>query len=169
VISAYRRVREQRPTVQLVLIGAMAGDDPEGWEILETINTETADDPNVYVFTNLTGVGNMEVNAFQRGADVIIQKSIREGFGLVVSEALWKARAVVAGAAGGIPMQFPPGYERYLIDSIEGCAAQVLYLLEHPDVAEAFGQAGKQHVTSHFLLPHLIRNELRLLKDVARG
>jgi trehalose synthase len=114
VIGAYRLVKAERPGTQLVLIGAMAGDDPEGWAILEQINAEAASDPDIYVFTNTTGVGNMEVNAFQRGADLVIQKSLREGFGLVVSEALWKEKPIVASAAGGIPMQFPSGYEDYL-------------------------------------------------------
>lgn len=163
MIQAYRLVKQQRPGVQLVLIGAMAGDDPESWAILETINAEVAKDPDQYVFTNLTGVGNMEVNAFQRGADIIIQKSLREGFGLVVSEALWKAKPIVAGAAGGIPMQFPKGYTRFLTDSIEDCAADLLFLLDHADVATSFGEAGREHVRGQFLLPVLIRNELRLV------
>jgi trehalose synthase len=166
VIQAYRLVKEKRPGVQLALVGAMAGDDPEGWTILETINAEAAKDPDLHVFTNLTGVGNMEVNAFQRGADVVIQKSLREGFGLVVSEALWKEKALVAGAAGGIPMQFPKGYSEYLIHSIEECAGKVLYLLDHPEEAGSFGRAGREKVRSQFLLPRLIRDELQLFTDV---
>jgi len=166
VIRAYRLVKEQRRGVQLVLVGAMAGDDPEGWSILETINAEVAVDPDLYVFTNMTGVGNMEVNAFQRGADLIIQKSLREGFGLVVSEALWKAKPIVAGAAGGIPMQFPQSYTQFLSDNVEDCAAHLLYLLDHPDVATSFGAAGKEHVREQFLLPVLIRNEFRMIAQL---
>lgn len=166
VIQAYRLVKEKRPGVQLVLIGAMAGDDPEGWSILESINAEVAADPDIYVFTNLTGVGNMEVNAFQRGSDLIIQKSLREGFGLVVSEALWKAKPIVAGVAGGIPMQFPQGYKQFLANSVESCADNLLDLLDHPDVATRFGAAGKEHVRGQFLLPALLRNELRLFAQV---
>jgi trehalose synthase len=123
-------------------------------------------DPDLYVFTNMTGVGNMEVNAFQRGVDLIIQKSLREGFGLVVSEALWKEKPMVAGAAGGIPMQIPPGYENNLVESVESCAERLLYLLDHPDEAREFGRAGREHVRQHFLLPHLVRNELRLIHQV---
>lgn len=163
VIRAYQRVKEKRPGVQLALVGAMAGDDPEGWAILDKINQAASKDPDIYVFTNMTGVGNMEVNAFQRGSDVIIQKSIREGFGLVVSEALWKGKPLVAGAAGGIPMQFPNGYEDYLIHSVEECAEKILFLLDHPDVASKFGQAGKEKVRQEFLLPRLIRDELKLI------
>lgn len=166
VIEAYRLVKERRPGVQLALVGAMAGDDPEGWRILETINEQAVEDPDLYVFTNMTGVGNMEVNAFQRGADLVIQKSLREGFGLVVSEALWKEKPIVAGAAGGIPMQFPAGYERNLVDSVEECAERLLALLDQGGEASAFGRAGKDHVRQRFLLPHLVRNELQLVHEV---
>ena len=166
VIEAYNVVKQKRPGIQLVLIGAMAGDDPEGWQILETINAQALIDPDLYVFTNLMGVGNMEVNAFQRGADLVIQKSLREGFGLVVSEALWKEKPIVAGAAGGIPMQFPAGYERFLVHDVEQCAAQLLFLLDHPESAAQLGRAGREKVRSEFLLPRLIRDELRLIKEV---
>ncbi len=141
-------------------------DDPQGWEILDKINAEAADDPDLYVFTNLTGVGSMEVNAFQRAADVVVQKSIREGFGLVVAEAFWKSRPIVAGRAGGIPLQFPAGYEDYLVESVEDCAAKIRFLLEHKDIAENFGRAGQAKIRAEFLLPRLIRDELRLIKDV---
>lgn len=164
VIRAYRLVKEKRPGVQLALIGAMAGDDPEGWGMLETIEQEALRDSDLHVFTNLTGFGNMEVNVFQRGADLVIQKSLREGFGLVVSEALWKEKAVVAGDAGGISMQFPAGYEDYLVDSPEECAERLLHLLDHPDEAAQFGREGRKRVQSHFLLPRLIRDELRLFR-----
>ena len=104
VIRAYQLAKEKVPGIQLAMVGAMAGDDPHGWEILDTINAEAVNDPDLYVFTNMTGVGNMEVNAFQRTADVVLQKSLREGFGLVVAEAFWKGKPIVAGYAGGIPL-----------------------------------------------------------------
>lgn len=110
----------------------------------------------------------MEVNVFQRGCDLIIQKSIREGFGLVVSEALWKEKPVIAGCAGGIPMQFPEGYDRYLIDTVEECADRVLHLLKRPGERGDFGRAGREHVRKHFLLPRLLRDELRLIEDLLR-
>jgi len=166
VIQVYRLVKAEMPGVQLALIGAMAGDDPEGWELLDRVEEESANDPDMYVFTNIGGVGSMEVNVFQRGCDVVIQKSLREGFGLVVAEALWKEKPVVAGRAGGIPMQFPPGFERYLIESVESCAEQVLHLLQHPGERGAFGRAGREHVRQHFLLPRLVRDELRLIKEL---
>ena len=168
VIRAYRIVKESRPEIQLAMLGAMAGDDPEAWGILDQINAEAADDPDLYVFTNLTGIGSMEVNAFQRAADVVLQKSLREGFGLVVAEAFWKSRPVVAGHAGGIPMQFPAGYEDYLVVSVEDCAAKTLRLLENRELAERFGRAGQEKIRAEFLLPRLIRDELRLIKDVLR-
>jgi trehalose synthase len=166
VIQAYRLVREALPGIQLALIGGMAGDDPEGWDLLEQIEEEAARDPDLFVFTNLGGVGSMEVNVFQRGCDLIIQKSIREGFGLVVSEALWKEKPVVAGRAGGIPMQFPEGYHDYLIDTVEECADRILHLLKRPGERGDFGRAGREHVRKHFLLPRLLRDELRLIKDL---
>ena len=168
VIRAYRIVKESLPEIQLAMLGAMAGDDPEAWGILDQINAEAADDPDLYVFTNLTGIGSMEVNAFQRAADVVLQKSLREGFGLVVAEAFWKSRPVVAGHAGGIPMQFPAGYDDYLVESVEDCAAKTLRLLENRELAERFGRAGQEKIRAEFLLPRLIRDELRLIKDVLR-
>src|SRR6266436_9399310 len=146
VIQAYRLAKERNPEIQLAMIGAMAGDDPQGWEILDKINAEAADDPDLHLFTNLTGVGSMEVNAFQRAADVVLQKSIREGFGLVVAEAFWKSRPIVAGHAGGIPLQFPVGYEDNLVENVEDCAARILFLLEHRDIAESFGRAGQAKI-----------------------
>lgn len=108
----------------------------------------------------------MEVNAFQRAADVILQKSTKEGFGLVVSEALWKSKPIVAGKAGGIPLQFPSGYERFLVADVEQCAAQVSYLLDNPAEAAAFGRAGREQVRRNFLLPRLVRDELKLMADL---
>lgn len=166
VIEVYQAVKREIPTVQLALIGSMAGDDPEGWELLDRVQEEAMRDHDLFVFTNLGGVGNMDVNAFQRGGDVAIQKSIREGFGLVVSEALWKGTAVVAGKAGGIPMQFPDGYEDYLVESTEACAARTVELLRHPDRRAAFGRAARAHIQANFLLPRLIRDELRLIASV---
>lgn len=166
VIEAYRLVKKEIRDVQLALIGAMAGDDPEGWQLLDKVQEESARDPDLFVFTNVAGVGSMEVNVFQRGCDVVVQKSIREGFGLVVAEALWKEKAVVAGRAGGIPIQFPDGFDRYLITDIEGCAAAVIHLLRHPGERGRFGRAGREHVRRNFLLPRLARDELALIKSL---
>lgn len=168
VIEAYRLVKREIPEVQLVLIGAMAGDDPEGWQLLDRVQEESARDPDMFVFTNVAGVGSMEVNVFQRGCDVVIQKSLREGFGLVVSEALWKQKPIVAGRAGGIPMQFPDGFDRYLISNVEDCANRVLHLLRHLGERGRFGREGREKVRREFLLPRLARDELRLIRDLLR-
>ena len=103
---------------------------------------------------------------FKRGADVVLQKSLKEGFGLVVSEALWTGRPMVAGRAGGIPMQFPDAYQDYLVDSVEDCAARVLDFLDDAATREAFGRAGREKVRQTFLLPRLVRDELRLIKTL---
>jgi trehalose synthase len=166
VIHAYRLAREEVSDLQLVLVGALAGDDPEGWSILEQVNEATATDPNILVFTNMTGVGNMEVNVFQRSADLVVQKSLREGFGLVVSEALWKGKAIVAGNTGGIPMQIPSAYHSFLVETVEDCARKLVDLLRNAEVRQAFGEAGQRHVREHFLLPRLVRDDLRVIRAV---
>ncbi|MPZ15476.1 MAG: glycosyltransferase [Chloroflexi bacterium] len=166
VISAYRLARQHMPELQLALVGSMALDDPEGWDIYRQIMAAAESDPLIHVFTNMTGVGNIEVNTFQRQSRVVIQKSIREGFGLVVSEALWKGTPVVAGRAGGIPMQMPEGTEEYLVDSIEDTAERVLHLLTHQNEAKRVGAAGREHVHRHCLLPRLLADELRLVASL---
>jgi trehalose synthase len=162
VIDAYRLVKRETPDVQLALIGSMALDDPDGWTMYGDILKASRDDPDVHVFTNLTGVGNIEVNAFQRLSAVVIQKSLREGFGLVVSEALWKGTPVVAGRAGGIPLQLDDGRSGFLIDSTEEVAERTLWLLGHPEQRATFGKAGHERVRERFLLTRLIADELRL-------
>jgi trehalose synthase len=166
VLSAYHMARAEIPTLQLALVGSMALDDPQGWEIYRELTLAAESDPLVHVFTNLTGVGNVEVNAFQRLSQVVIQKSIREGFGLVVSEALWKGTPVVAGKAGGLPLQMPVGIGGYLVETVEGAANRILELLRDPERAKEFGERGRQHVKEHFLLPRLIADELQLIGDV---
>ena len=168
VIAAYRLVREQYPDLQLALAGSMALDDPEGWEIYRKIGAEAEADPQLHVFTNLTGVGNVEVNAFQRLSDVVVQKSIREGFGLVVSEALWKGTPVVAGRAGGIPLQMADGVGGILVEDVEDCAEAIGQLLADRPQAKSLAGAGRERVRQHFLLPRLVLNELSLMLDLAR-
>ena len=161
VIDAYRLVKEEIPEVQLVLIGSMAHDDPEGWDYwYKTVNYADGD-RDIFLFSNLTNVGAIEVNAFQSIADVVIQKSIREGFGLVVTEALWKARPLVAARVGGIPMQVDGG-GGILIDTIPEVASACIKLLKDRDFAREMGRHGKEHVRTHYLTPRLLRDDLLL-------
>ena len=166
VIAAYNLVKLQVPNVQLALVGSMALDDPEGWDVYRTVKAESDKDPMIHVFTNLTGVGNIEVNAFQRLSDVMVQKSIREGFGLVVSESLWKETPVVAGRAGGIPLQMSDGVGGMLVDNIEQCADAIVKLLTNAELSRELGAKGRERVREHFLLPRLLLNELSLVRDV---
>lgn len=169
VIKAYRMVRNNIPDLQLALVGSMALDDPEGWEIYQRIQRESEKDPFIHIFTNLTGVGNIEVNSFQSLSDVIVQKSTREGFGLVVSEALWKGTPVVAGRAGGIPLQMADGVGGYLVNSVEECAEATLKLLKDRDRSHELAKAGRERVRQNFLLPRLLLNELSLMKRLTAG
>ena len=136
-------VKEEVPDLKLALVGSMALDDPEGWEVYRQIKEAASEDPDIDIFTNLTGVGNVEVNAFQRLSDVCVQKSIREGFGLVVSETLWKGTPMVAGEAGGIPMQMPAGAGGFLVGSVEECAEKLLYLLRNPEEGAELALCGQ--------------------------
>jgi trehalose synthase len=167
VIEAYRLVRQEIGGLQLALVGSMALDDPEGWEVYRQVSEAAEDDPLIHLYTNLTGVGNIEVNAFQRLSDVVVQKSIREGFGLVVSESLWKGTPVVAGRAGGIPLQMPDGTGGRLVEGVQECAAAMLELLRDRDLAAALGRSGREVVRERFLLPRLLADELRLLATLA--
>jgi trehalose synthase len=166
VIAVYRMLRQDIPNLQLALVGSMALDDPEGGEIYNKIAEESRNDPDIHLFTNLIGVGNVEVNAFQRLSQVIIQKSIREGFGLVVSEAMWKSTPVVAGRTGGIPLQMADGAGGILVDSPEECASAVRRLLKDPGLAKDLAQSGRERVRQEFLLPRLLLNELRLMMEL---
>src|SRR3954464_5002155 len=122
VIDAYRAVKERHPGVQLALVGSMAHDDPEGWEFYRQTMEHANDDSDIYILSNLNNVGAVEVNAFQVHAAVCIQKSIREGFGLTVAEAMWKSRPVIGGRVGGITTQIEDGNTGFLVSSPEECA-----------------------------------------------
>jgi trehalose synthase len=169
VIRAYRLIKREMPDVQLALVGSMAFDDPEAWEIYHSILPVTEHDPDIHVFTNLMGVGNVEVNVLQRLADVAIQKSLREGFGLVVSETLWKGTPVVAGRAGGIPLQLENGIGGFLVDSIEQCAERTLWLLQHAKRSKTIAERGREKVRQRFLLTRLLADELRLYETLLQS
>lgn len=162
VLEVYRRVKEKVPGLQLAFIGGMADDDPEGWRIYEQVKEKAQAHRDIFLYTNLTGVHAFEVNCFQRVADVVIQKSIREGFGLVVSEALWKRAAVVAGNVGGIPMQIQDGKSGFLAGPVEQFAERITRLLGDENLRKEFGEKGREAVRSRFLVTRLVREELEL-------
>ncbi len=167
VIDAYRRVAERVPEAQLALVGSMATDDPEGWEFFNQTMAYADGDPNIHILNNLNNVGAIEVNAFQSQSDVVIQKSTREGFGLPVSEALWKARPFIGGAVGGFPLQVANGETGYLVSSADECAERSVAILQDPDLGKRLGRAGKEHVRTHFLTPRLLRDWLKLFGEKA--
>jgi trehalose synthase len=168
VIRIYRQVRQEIPDVQLALLGSMALDDPEAWELMSEIRAEADGDDDILVATNLTGIGNMEVNVFQRQSDVVVQKSIREGFGLIVSETLWKGTAMVAGNTGGIPIQMPAGTGGFLVDphDEEMMAERVVELMNNPELRKRLGEAGREVVRDNFLITRYVIDELELLADL---
>lgn len=167
VIDVYRMVKEQVPKVQLALVGSMASDDPEGWYYLDKTIRHAGKDEDIHILHNFHGVGALEVGAFQTVSDVVIQKSTREGFGLVVTEALWKGKPVVGGNVGGIPLQIIDGQTGFLVDSVDECADRTLYLLEHPAEAARMGAAGRERVRQHFLSTRYLANYLQLFNHLA--
>jgi trehalose synthase len=166
VIEAFRIVRDKVPDAQLVLAGSMATDDPEGFRVWEETEEARAGDRDIFLLSNLHQVGSVQINAFQRVADVVVQKSLREGFGLTVSEALWKGRPVVGGRAGGIKLQIRDGYDGYLVDSIEDCARRTIDLLADPVGADALGAQGREHVRDNFLSTRELEDWLRLFVEL---
>jgi trehalose synthase len=166
VIDAYRIVHEQVPDVQLALVGSMATDDPEGWEFFQQTFEYAEGDEDIKILNNLNNVGAIEVNAFQSQSDVCMQKSIREGFGLTVTEALWKGRPTIGGNVGGIPLQISDGETGFLVDSPEQCAQRCLEILADPELGKRLGRAGKEHARKEFLSPRLLRDWVELLSEL---
>jgi trehalose synthase len=167
VIDAYRLVKVEVPGVQLVMIGSLADDDPEGAEYLRRTSEHARGDPDIFLFTNLDGVKDREVNAFQRAATVVLQKSLREGFGLVIAEALWKGVPVVGGKVGGIPLQIEDGVSGYLVTSVEEAATRTLELLKDPALRRSMAQAGRERVRDRFLITRDLRDQLELVSSLA--
>jgi trehalose synthase len=166
VIDAYRMAKEEVPEVQLALVGSMASDDPEGWDYFNATIAHADGDPDIHILNNFNNVGSIEVNAFQSQADVLIQKSTREGFGLTVTEAIWKGRPFIGGNVGGIPLQIENGVSGYLVDSVDSCAARTLDILRDPALGKALGRRGKEHVRKHFLTPRYLRDYLKIFTEL---
>jgi trehalose synthase len=163
VIDAYRQVTEEVPNAQLAMVGSMATDDPEGREYFQKTFEYADGDPDIKILSNLNNVGAIEVNAFQSQSDVCLQKSIREGFGLTVTEALWKGRPTVAGNVGGIPLQIEDRVSGFLVDSPAECAERCLEILRDPGLGKTLGREGKEHARRQFLSPRLLRDWLGLI------
>jgi trehalose synthase len=166
VIDMYRMVKREVKDVQLVLIASIANEDPEGWTYYEKTARHAGEDYDIHLLSNLNGVGNLEVNAFQRASDVIIQKSLREGFGLVITEALWKGKPVVAANVGGIPLQVDNRRTGFLVGNISECAERVIHLLEDSEIANKMGTSGKEYVRKNFLITRLLKDYLNLFNHL---
>jgi len=167
VIAAYRMVRSHMP-VQLVLAGGTATDDPEGAEVLAEVQAAADGDPDIHILL-LPGNANLTINALQRAATLVIQKSLKEGFGLTVTEGLWKGKPVIGGNAGGITLQVVNYHTGFLVHSPEGAAFRIRYLLNHPETIEQMGVKAKNFVREHFLLTRHLREYLTLITALIHG
>jgi trehalose synthase len=161
VIRAYKMARKY-VDCRLLLVGDKAADDPESDKIVEQVRAEAGDDPDIHILLFSPSVAT-EINAFQRGSNVILQKSIREGFALTVSEALWKRRPVIGGAVGGIPAQIIDGHTGLLVHSVEGAGLAIRALLHRPDTARRLGENGYQRVKDEFLIIKNLKRYVLLL------
>ena len=167
VVAAFRMLRRHREA-SLVLAGGGADDDPEGKEVLEEVRRATAGDQEITVL-ELPPDANLEINALQRAATVVVQKSLREGFGLVVTEGLWKGKPVIGGAVGGITLQVRDGFTGYLVRTVEGCAYRMRQCLRHPNSAQTMGKRGTELVRGHYLITRQLRDSLVLLSLLRGG
>jgi trehalose synthase len=162
VIQAYK-LAKRYVDCQLVLAGGGATDDPEGAAVLQEVMSAAGDDPDVIIL-NLPPWSALEINALQQASTIVMQKSLREGFGLTVAEALWKNKPVIAGAVGGIPVQIIHKLTGVLVHSVEGAAYQIRYLLTHPEFAQQLGRNGHEHVKENFLMTTNLRRWLLLFQ-----
>jgi len=167
VIRAYRIVKRYFDC-QLVLAGGSASDDPEGAVVLKEVQREADGEADIHIL-ELPAWAPLEVNALQRASTIVIQKSLREGFGLTVSEALWKKKPVVASAVGGIPVQVIHRHTGLLAHSVEGTAYQIRFLLSHPEIAAKLGEHGHQHVKENFLITEKLKRYLTLFLAMSQG
>ena len=167
VIQAYRLARRHVP-IQLVLAGGTADDDPEGEGMLAAVREEAGNDPDIHLLL-LPPDAHGTVNALQRRADVVLQKSIREGFGLTVTEALWKGKPVIGGETGGIVLQVVNGHTGYLVNTPEGAAFRIRYLLSRPRLRARMGGKGQRFVRENFLLTRQLREYLTMMLELRHG
>lgn len=162
VIQAYRYVKHFSPTVQLVLAGGGASDDPEGAGVLQEVEAAAKGDSDLHVLLLPSNAHRM-INALQRGADIVLQKSLKEGFGLTVTEALWKMKPVIGGNTGGIRLQVVDHHTGFLVNTPEGAAHRIRYLLQHPRHAKELGVNGKKLVKEGYLITRHLREYLTIM------
>jgi trehalose synthase len=158
VIKAYRMVKKYNDCV-LILAGSPATDDPEGTAMLNEVKEFAADDPDIIILL-LPPFSDRDINALQRVASVVLQKSLKEGFGLTVAEAMWKGKPVIGGAVGGIPLQIAHGVTGFLVHSIEGTAFRIRQLLNTPEMAKTMGERAREFVRKNFLITRQARDYL---------
>ncbi len=168
VIHAYRMAKEYLPSLQLVLAGGGASDDPEGEVVLEEVRIAAADDPDIHILL-LPADAHRTINALQRQADIVLQKSTKEGFGLTVTEAMWKGKPVIGGDTGGIRLQVVDHHTGFLVNTPEGAALRIRYLLRQPQKVEEMGWKAQQFVRENFLLTRQLREYLTLTVALLHG
>jgi trehalose synthase len=166
VIQIYQDLKSEFPGLQLVLAGSMATDDPEGMLYWEKSLRKAGEDPDIFILNNYHGVGNLEINALQRGADALLQYSCKEGFGLTVSEGMWKHQPVIGGCAGGIQDQIVDGQTGYLVATLDEAKSAVRELLTNSAQRKQMGDAAHQRVVEHFLITREVADYLRLICDL---
>ena len=168
MIDAYREAKGSVPHVQLALLGVIeAKDDPEAFDVLETVRAHAGGDPDVHLYSDPAEAGALEVGAVQQGADVVIQKSLREGFGLTVTEAMWKGSPVIGGNCGGIRTQIADGRTGYLVDSPSECARRAVELMQDPEKTRRMGRAARESVRERFLTSRVLADYLSLVRELA--
>ncbi|MDL1970698.1 MAG: glycosyltransferase [Candidatus Desulfofervidaceae bacterium] len=168
VIQAYKLAKKFVPSLQLVLAGGGAQDDPEGAMVLEEVRAFAEDDPNIHVLF-LPAHAHRTINALQRGATIVLQKSIREGFGLTVTEAMWKGKPVIGGDTGGIRLQVVYSHTGFLVNTPEGAALRIRYLLRHPKKRKEMGEKARRYVLENFLITRHLRDYLTLMVSLIYG
>jgi trehalose synthase len=167
VVQAYKLAKKY-VDCQLVLAGGGASDDPEGAAVLQEVKDAAGNDPDIIIL-DLPPWCALEINAIQRASTIVVQKSLKEGFGLTVTEALWKGKPTIASAVGGIPNQIIHKLTGVLVHSVEGCAFQIRYLLTHPDFAKQIGASGREHVKENFLMTTDVKRWLLLFRVLERA
>ncbi len=166
VVQIYKDLKSEFPALQLVLAGSMATDDPEGMLYWERSLRKAGEDPDIYILNNYHGVGNREINALQRGASVVMQYSSKEGFGLTVSEGMWKYQPMIGGRVGGIQDQIVDGESGFLVSTMDEVKNAVRKLLSDPEKRKEMGELAHQRVAEQFLITREVADYLKLIRDL---